>query len=381
MDTTCAPKIFEAIEVGNVNEVRQLLRAHPDLLNFYFIGGGTWLHQAASHDNVAMVQMLIEAGIGVNAPRKDDPENPLDQAACSGCVKVARWLLDHGAKMDNGGGMRGTTLIGAVNSGSLEMVKLLVERGADVNVTYDKPPKNALSHALMYGYEDIAKLLRAHGAVEPQSETAKKPTDSRDKILHHVTKHIGPVQDLKLAEIVPGVVSVAVHVVPPSKRREHITLFTTGMSDRSMTVPKGEKEYCYAELLIQLPHDWPLTLQAFKDPKNFWPIEWLRRIAHYPHENDTWLGSSHAIIANGEPPERFAPNTGFTCMLLLTEDSQFGCLKLDKHKIINFYTMIPLYTEERNLELEKGTPYLLHLFQKHNISTVVNVDRKNVGII
>jgi hypothetical protein len=287
--------------------------------------------------------------------------------------------LDHGAKIDNRGGTRGTTLIGAVNSGSVELVKLLLARGAEVNATYDKPPKNALSHALMYGHEEIAKLLRAHGAIEPRSEPAKKPVTLRDEIFSHVTKNIGPVQELELAEIVPGVVSVAIHVVPPAKGRKHITLFTTGMSDREMTVPRGDEEYRFAELLMQLPSDWPLTLEAFKDPNNYWPIEWISRIAHYPHEDDSWLGGSHAIIANEEPPERFAPNTGFTCMLLLTEDTKFGRLRTKSGRIINFYTMIPLYTEERDLERERGTPHLLRLFQKHEISTVVDIKRLNVA--
>ncbi len=49
----------------------------------------------------------------------------------------------------------------------------------------------------------------------------------------------------------------------------------------------------------------------------YWPIEWLKRIARYPHDNDTWLGGPHTIIANGEPPEPFAPNTKMSCLLLL----------------------------------------------------------------
>ena len=343
----------ERITDGNVNELK-LLKAHPELLNFHGIGGGTWLHQAASRDNVAMVQMLVEEGIDVNSPRQDDPENPLDEAASSGSLKVARWLLDNGAKIDNRGGTRGTTLIGAVNSGSAEIVKLLLERVEDVNVTYGKPPKNALGHALLKGNKQIIELLRARGAVEPKSQATKQPGTIREEILQHVARYIGPVRELELTEIVPGGLPIAIHEVAPGKGRPHITLFTTGMSARAMTVPEDGEYYRFAELLIRLPSDWPLTLQALEDPNNYWPIEWMRRIAQYPHENDTWLGGSHAIIANEEPPEPFAPNVGFTCMLLLTEDTKFGRLKAKDGRIIIFYTMVPLYTEERDLEATEG---------------------------
>ena len=56
----------------------------------------------------------------------------------------------------------------------------------------------------------------------------------------------------------------------------------------------------------------------------YWPIEWLKRIARYPHDNETWLGGPHTIIANDEPPEPFAPNTKMSCLMLLANPSEFG---------------------------------------------------------
>ena len=206
-------------------------------------------------------------------------------------------------------------------------------------------------------------------------------TTNRDEIIRHVTKHIGPVEEDSLGEIVPAsdVVSVTVNVVLPAPGRECITLFTTGMSDRPMTVPEGGEEYRYAELLMRLPPDWPLAKEAFDDANVFWPFEWLRNIAYYPHENETWLGGIHTIIANGEPPEPLAPNTELSCLLLLTDPSEAGQIRRSDGTVVNFYAVVPIHTEERDLEVRDGTARLLDLFEEQGVSSVVDVDRPSVA--
>jgi hypothetical protein len=44
-----------------------------------------------------------------------------------------------------------------------------------------------------------------------------------------------------------------------------------------------------------------------------------------------------------------------------------------------FYTVIPLYTEERDLEKAQGAPALLRQLDKHNMDMVVNIRRANVA--
>jgi len=122
-----------------------------------------------------------------------------------------------------------------------------------------------------------------------------------------------------------------------------------------------------------------LTTQDLRDPNNSWPIEWLRRIARYPHENDTWLGGTSAVIANGDPPESLAPNTRLSCLLAVVETGNLGELRLPDGRHVTFYFLYPLYTEERDLEDEKGIEHLLRLFHQYEISTVVDVRRLNVA--
>jgi hypothetical protein len=132
-------------------------------------------------------------------------------------------------------------------------------------------------------------------------------------------KHFGPVAKEAFIEIVPGDPSITVHVIPSTSERPWKTLFTAGMSDKPMTVPNGYEGHRFAELMIHLPPEWPLSPAAIRDQNFFWPIQMLKKVAYLPHLNETWLGPPPTIISNDDPPERFAPGTAFTCMMLLLE--------------------------------------------------------------
>jgi hypothetical protein len=335
------------------------------------------LRYAARRDKVGMVSLLVEFGADVNAPRNDRaPEGAIYDAAYSGATSVVRWLLDHGAKVNQqiDGRTRCFPLTSAAREGHLEVVKLLVEHGADINATW--AGQNALSFAIMYGQKEIEAYLRSKGAVEPSQPTGTGQVGGTDAILAHIEHHLGKPNPLSLREVVPGDPPISVYVVPMVDR---VALVTVGMSDRPMTVPEGGEDYRWAELVMYLPSDWPLTTKALKDRTNSWPIDWLRRVARYPHENDTWLGGPATVIANDEPPRPLAPNTRLTCLLALTEESEFGWLDLPDERRVAFYSLYPLYTEERDLERKKGTAHLLRLFQKHGISSVVDIRRPNVA--
>jgi len=199
---------------------------------------------------------------------------------------------------------------------------------------------------------------------------------SHDDIIQHMAQHYGPVQELALMEIVPAS-GIAVNVIPARAGQNPLILFTTGMSDRPQTVPAGQDEYRYTELFIRLPEDWPLAGDAFGKEENFWPIKWLKQIACYPHDNDTWLGGPFTIIANDEPPERLAPNTRLSCLMLLQERGDEGTVRCRDRRAIALYSILPLYTEERDLERSKGIEALFNRLEAHRVSFVVDPKRVN----
>jgi hypothetical protein len=380
-DLTIIRQLSDAVDQGDVAAVRDLLTHYPDLLKDGVVSINDFLRDAARRDNVDMMSLLVEFGADIHAPDgygdPPAPEGVIYTAAGNGAINVVRWLLDHGAKVNYHveGITRCFPLTAAVIGGHLDVVKLLVEHGgADINAVWRG--QNALSCSIMYGQKEIEAYLRFKGAREPWQLAGEKPRGA-DTILEHVEKHLGKPQPLSLQEIVADDPPITIYVVPMANA---VALVTTGMSDRPMTVPEGGEDYRFAELVMYLPPDWPLTAEALRNPNTCWPIGWLRRIARYPHENNTWLGGPAVVLANDEPPKPLAPNTQLTCLLALTEASEFGCLHLQDGKRVVFYTLYPLYTDERDLEKEKGTEHLLRVFQKHKISRIVDVHRQSVAL-
>ncbi len=371
-------RMYRAVLEGDVAAAREVLRQSPEVLH-PAPSLGSWLYMAAGEDDLAMMEMLVEAGLYVNAEQVNG-NNPLSNAARNGAVRAARWLLDRGGRIIPSGGLTGGTLIGAVNSGSLELVRLLIERGADVHGVHGSPPENALSHALMFGHAAIADLLRERGATIP-GEGGAAPPSERERIVAHVEKYLGPVSPAVVKSIVSGEVDLQIHAVPPEDGRPFLTLFTTGMSSRAMPVPAGSEDLSHAELLIYLPADWPVPTERVPDAEHFWPVEWLRRVAEYPFTGGAWPPGDYAVISNGEPPQPLAPHVRFTSLLLLTNAGPLDLLRLDSGKTIRLYTIFPLYTEERDLVLAQGPRPLLERFHRQGIALPVDINRANVGVL
>ena len=191
-----------------------------------------------------------------------------------------------------------------------------------------------------------------------------------EKIVDHINKHLGPPLENAIMEIV-GTIKI---LVIPNSSSGYITLVTSGMSDSSMAAPEGAENYRHAEVFMHLPADWPLDKDSWEDPNYYWPIEWLRLIAHYPEADDVFFASQQTI-GNEEP---VAPNTKLSSLLFLESPDEFGQLQLDD-KLIRFYQLFPLYDEEREVMSVDGLGRLFELFQENGISQVIDPNRLNVA--
>jgi hypothetical protein len=157
-----------------------------------------------------------------------------------------------------------------------------------------------------------------------------------------------------------------------------MTLFTTGRSGKAMTVPEGEEKYQYAELIMQLPATWLHPRVQKSNREASWPVEWLRQVAYYPHLNETWLGGKTTIISSDEPPVPLGPNTKQTCLLLIADFADWSPIKIGK-KEIHFYTVTPIYTDERDFEKKHGVAALLERLKEAGNTAVVDVKRTSVA--
>ncbi len=84
---------------------------------------------------------------------------PLFTAADAGQSDAARLLLNNGSNVNQGDGIKGTPLTVAAANGHKEVVKLLIERGADVCLKVDGG--TAADFAQRQAHQEIADLLRA----------------------------------------------------------------------------------------------------------------------------------------------------------------------------------------------------------------------------
>jgi hypothetical protein len=197
-------------------------------------------------------------------------------------------------------------------------------------------------------------------------------------ISDHIEEHLGPI-DYVFHELISEYVHIDVHRIPPQKHRPYYTLVTSGMSERPMTVPDGAESLRFTELMICLPPTWPLSMEDFRDERNYWPIRLLKVLARLPHEFRTWLGLSHSV-PNGEPPRPYAPNTKFCCAVLvppLTCPDPFRTLQIDEEQTIQFYAVLPLFQEELDCKLREGMNVLIDRLDNARITELVNLRRKN----
>jgi hypothetical protein len=222
--------------------------------------------------------------------------------------------------------------------------------------------------------------------VKPKEFTpAAGDVESIEAISDHIEKNIGKIESV-FHEIVSDLVHIDVHWVKPSNRFPFHALITSGMSDMPMNTPIEFEDSKYVEVCILLPDNWIigpddyLTMEeAFKDENNYWPVRWLKTIARFPHEYDTWVGYGHTI-PNGENADPFASNTGFGCILLMPSLSlgkEFFELKINGSKTISFYCLYPLYKEEMDFKLKKGVDALIDKFDKYRVADVVDIERPN----
>ncbi len=218
-------------------------------------------------------------------------------------------------------------------------------------------------------------------------------SENIEAITRHIENYIGP-PDTVLHEIISDRVHIDVHVVKPTFRRNFYTLITSGMSDLPMNAPPQLPSAQFAELLICLPPNWILPLEgdavtgsgngstasAAESEENYWPIRWLKILAKFPHEYNTWLGDGHTL-PNGDPPSGFAPNTKLCCMMLKPPTkfaSGLHTLKTKEGKLINFYALVPLYLDEVNLKLNKSSEDLHARLKSAGVTELLDINRKSV---
>ncbi|KAJ5765777.1 hypothetical protein N7520_005336 [Penicillium odoratum] len=143
------------------------------------------LHMASFFGLGDAVEMLLQQGVQVDKISQDG-STPLSWAARNGHEPVVKLLLDRGADLEAKNHPFGQTpLSWAAKNGHEPVVKLLLDRGADLEAKDDRFGQTPLSWAAEEGHEPVVKLLLDRGAdLEAKNRFGQTPLSWAAKNRH-----------------------------------------------------------------------------------------------------------------------------------------------------------------------------------------------------
>ncbi|MCD9021218.1 ankyrin repeat domain-containing protein [Cohnella sp. NL03-T5] len=158
---------MRAAEQGDLETMRDVLLGGVDL-NMQDANGRTAMMAAAYNNQIAAFEWLVNEGADVNI-RDNRLDNPFLYAGAEGLIEILKLSIKAGADTRMTNRFGGTALIPAADRGHVEIAKLLLTT-TDVNVNHvNNLGWTALIEAVILGdggpkHQQIVKLLLEHGA-------------------------------------------------------------------------------------------------------------------------------------------------------------------------------------------------------------------------
>ena len=163
-------KFLKAIKDNDVKHVRYLLRSGVVNVDQFIVSDPnmapcTVLNAACLYGHDELVKVLIEEFRADVNKVEDDGSTPLAYACEVGSVEIVKILLEHGAKVDMAAesvGIQCHPLFKAANSGYIDIIKILLEYGA-LKGSYKFHQCTPLAIACAYGHLEAAKIFLEAG--------------------------------------------------------------------------------------------------------------------------------------------------------------------------------------------------------------------------
>jgi uncharacterized protein len=164
-------RLIDAAKNQDHAEAVRLLKEHVDV-NASSPDGATALHWAVYRDDADLTAQLLRAGANVNAANAIGV-TPLALAAANGSAPLVQELLAHGAT-PNVAANREPPLLLAAKAGSLTAVRALLIHGAEIDAGEPLQGQTALMWAVSQRHPEVVKALVEGGAnVNARSRTSR----------------------------------------------------------------------------------------------------------------------------------------------------------------------------------------------------------------
>jgi uncharacterized protein len=215
--------LFEAIANQDVDQIRELIDQGVDINQHDSNGSETPLSYAIEQNQIRIVEMLLDLGADPNQLCCDDRYTSLTLAIELNNAEIVKLLLLRGAD-PNAGGIDGSGLEMAAKEGKVDFVRVLLSAGAAVNPENSLPdffqsinqevPETLvdiawtpLMSSVTYGHLEIVKILVDAGAnvdiLDEDHQTALLIAAKRGhlKIFNYLFALTANVQQKALAEV------------------------------------------------------------------------------------------------------------------------------------------------------------------------------------
>lgn len=131
-------------------------------------------------------------------------------------------------------------------------------------------------------------------------------------------------------------------------------ILTNGLSDYKMPVPDKLKGREHNELCFCLPSYW--EWEDLENPNMNWIFPWLQKLSKHVVEKQTWFGHGHTI-PNGKDLAPLSPTMRQNHLILSAPvllENELKPVSIGE-KEVNFLTIIPIFPDEMDFKLAKGT--------------------------
>ncbi|XP_069674824.1 putative ankyrin repeat protein RF_0381 [Periplaneta americana] len=176
--------LFAAVKSADKDFVQFLLNASD--IHAFDKKGWTPLHYASYNGKTDIVKIMAKYGANLSIEtnnRIGDP--PIHHSAGKGHITLTEWFLDQGISVMIRNKLGSTILHAASSKGHLELCKKLIKRGSDVNarMTY-LHMWTPLHKAVLYNYLNVVQLLVDKGA-----ELDAVTNDDHETSLHYAARN------------------------------------------------------------------------------------------------------------------------------------------------------------------------------------------------